>query len=245
MAKTHKRLSLTGLALDVPMAAFVAGAVGFVAFAMPDAMFTGLVVRSGLPDMVAAAQPPLGSTARMGVIGVAVFATFVLVWALLRALSGPPRRRAVAVADDLPKLRRADAHPDAPARRPIVAGAELGAPYSPDAQDTPDEEVETPLELHAPFEPDAEWEWEGPRFQAEPEAEPALDPIEAETLEATDDDSIGALSRRFEAGLVRRRQVRRGRDGEMPSPMPGFSPAIDPRLQSALDDLKTLANRPS
>jgi hypothetical protein len=29
----------------------------------------------------------------------------------------------------LPKIRRADAHPDAPARRPIFAGLDLGAPF--------------------------------------------------------------------------------------------------------------------
>jgi len=117
--------------LDLGMAALAAGSVAFVTFAMPDDIFSGLVSASGLPSAIPAAQPPLGATARMAAIGLAAGATFLLVWSLLRALGkpkGPKRARgSVEVPADPPRLRRADAHPDAPSRHPILAGRDLGA----------------------------------------------------------------------------------------------------------------------
>ena len=131
MAKKSARRR--GSALDPIMAAFAAGAVGFALFALPDGLFAGAVEASGLPSVLPAAQPPLGATARFAAIGAAAAATFLMVWLLLRSLGGKPaqpKRRSGPVEIDvpLPRIRRADAHPDAPARRPILAGLELGVP---------------------------------------------------------------------------------------------------------------------
>ncbi len=47
---------LNGRAFDAGLAALAAVSAGFVAFAMPDPVFTGLVETSRLPDFVAAAS---------------------------------------------------------------------------------------------------------------------------------------------------------------------------------------------
>lgn len=137
--------------LDLGMAALAAASVGFVIFAMPDATFSGLVATSGLPALIPAAEPPLGQTARFAVMVAAAIGTFFLVSLVLRALGqqaprpkaaapepevepeteAPPagrRRSFIAAEQPAPKIRRADAHPDAPARRPLFAGSDLGEP---------------------------------------------------------------------------------------------------------------------
>ncbi|HEU0097803.1 MAG TPA: hypothetical protein VFQ67_03420 [Allosphingosinicella sp.] len=122
---------LSARAFDTGLAAVAAISAGFVAFAMPQPLFTGLVEASRLPDFVAAAQPPLGETARMAAAAAAALLTFAAVWALMAALGrAPARPKAEARPEaeaDAPRLRRADAHPDAPARRPLLA-RDLGEP---------------------------------------------------------------------------------------------------------------------
>lgn len=137
--------------LDRAMAALAAASVGFVMFAMPDAIFSGLVATSGLPALIPAAEPPLGQTARLAAVVLAALGTFFLVSLILRALGqqaprpktaptavapepepepqlSSRRRSFIAVEEPAPKIRRADAHPDAPARRPLFAGSDLGEP---------------------------------------------------------------------------------------------------------------------
>ena len=128
--KAQKRI---GSALDLGMAAFAGTAAGFVMFAMPEAQFYRIVELSGLPLLVTAAQPPLGMTARAAAIVAAAAGTWTFVWLLLRALSKPapkasPRPKPLEVEMPVPRLRRADSHPDAPARAPIFAELELGTP---------------------------------------------------------------------------------------------------------------------
>ncbi len=132
MTTRQKRRGMT--ALDPMMAGFAAGASAFIVYAMPGAQFEEAVALSGLPMVLPAAAAPLGMTARLLVMAAAGLASFVLVLLVLRALGKPapqPKRRAGPVEIDLapPKLRRADAHPDAPARRPILAGMDLGRPF--------------------------------------------------------------------------------------------------------------------
>jgi hypothetical protein len=128
--------------LDLAMAAFAAGSVGFVVFVMPDASFERVVELSGLPLILPAANPPLGTTARLAVLSFAAIGTFALVALVLRSLGKSTRRpqpkaesklqrrsKPEEIDIPLPKIRRADAHPDAPARRPIFAGLDLGAPF--------------------------------------------------------------------------------------------------------------------
>lgn len=128
---------LSARAFDAGLAALAGLSAGFVAFAMPETLFSGLVETSRLPDFVPAAQPPLGETARIAAAGAASLLTFAAVWALMALLSRvPARRRPETEAQaEAPKLRRADAHPDAPARRPLLA-RDLGEPL--DLEDFPE-----------------------------------------------------------------------------------------------------------
>jgi hypothetical protein len=168
----------SGHAFDAGLAAFAAVSAGFVAFAMPDPLFTGLVQASRLPELVAAARPPLGETARLCVVAAALLFTFAAVWALMAALGRtPPRREAVPEAEArAPRLRRADAHPDAPPRPPLLA-RDLGEPLEldevaqePAPQTTFAEAEHRPVPgFLIPQEPESEFD--APVEEAPPEAE--------------------------------------------------------------------------
>ena len=160
-----------GSLLDNGVAALAALSSGFLVYAMPDGLFSRIVIASRLPQFLAAAQPPLGMKARLAVIAVVAAVAYAFVWSLLRALDtiGGKAQPVIvpAAAPEAPRLRRADAHPDAPSRRPIFAGRELGEPG----------EDEEPLELAAEtaFEPEAEPEFE-PYDQAAFEPQPGYEP---------------------------------------------------------------------
>lgn len=125
-----------------PLAAGMIGAVVAVLFAlMPTGMLEDLVVDSGLAAVFSAAEPPLGFTARMALIllcggGVGMIAWFALILLLgNRAIVIQPAGDADA-DERIPVLRRADAHPDAPARRPLSALRDLGGPFPAERGDT-------------------------------------------------------------------------------------------------------------
>jgi hypothetical protein len=184
MARFNRIPGKGGL-LDSGLAALAALSGGFLIYAMPDGLFSRIVVASRLPQFLAAAQPPLGMKARLAVIAIVALVIYAFVWSLMRALDGLGRKPAAAApvfadAEEeslAPRLRRADAHPDAPSRRPLLAGRDLGEP----------EFEEEPLELEAEAavapEPDFTRE---PDFHAqaeqafapepEPEPEPAPKP---------------------------------------------------------------------
>jgi hypothetical protein len=115
--------------LAAPVGAAAAGASVALLFALvPDVVLENWVWASGVPALVAAAAPPLGATARavLALAGGALVAS--VVWSLLYLLVGPGGPFAPeTVADAVPVVRRADAHPDAPPRRPMTA-AEMGTP---------------------------------------------------------------------------------------------------------------------
>jgi len=123
--------------MNLPLAPIVAGVLGAgVAAAcalMPAAMLESFVMGSGLPAVVAAAEPPLGATARLMVAGgagglVALFGWFGLY--LILGSRGLTVGKATESDDEtVPVLRRADAHPDAPARAPLLATRDLGTPF--------------------------------------------------------------------------------------------------------------------
>lgn len=123
------------VALNLPMAAFAAMSVAFALFAMPDALFSDLVGASGIPGLVPAAQPPLGFTARIAAMAFAGIATFFAIWGLFalvdRVSPGVGPDYVPEPSFDAPRVRRADAHPDAPTRRPIFAGSDFGEPIEP------------------------------------------------------------------------------------------------------------------
>lgn len=121
-------------ALDPLMAGFAAGAVAFIIYAMPQGRFEDAVALSGLPLIIPAAGAQLGIMARIAAMVVAGIGGFVLVWLVLRALSKPAARsqiksEPVEIEMAPPRLRRADMHPDAPSRRPILAGVDLGPAF--------------------------------------------------------------------------------------------------------------------
>lgn len=130
--------------LTLPLAPVVGatmGGVAALAFALiPGPMLGNLVLRSGIPAIIEAAQPPLNLTARLvlmlgvgGLVAVLTwFALFLLIGSRTLALGGDAT---VDESDAVPVLRRADAHPDAPARRPVFANRDLGTPF---------------LDIHAP-----------------------------------------------------------------------------------------------
>jgi hypothetical protein len=193
---------LNGRAFDAGLAAVAAVSAGFVAFAMPEPLFSGLVETSRLPDLLAAAQPPLGQTARLAAVGAAALLSFSSVWGLMAAVGRVPAARKPQSEPDseAPRLRRADAHPDAPARRPLLA-RDLGEPLDledfAEAKAEPEEaqfeEAQLEEAEHRPLpgflvpqapepEPVAEAWFEGIEAEpeeataAEPEPEPELEP---------------------------------------------------------------------
>lgn len=221
-------------ALDLPVAGLAAMAALFVAFALPADLLSDLVGASGLPSLLAAAEPPLGLTARIAIGLVGALATFGLVIALLRlldrsGLDADKPVRAPAPAPDIDealKLRRRDSHPDAPVRRPISATRDLGEPappFSPRAVPPLPDPVAVAIAVEAPAPP--------------PEPEPAPEPAETPS-------SLPDLMERLERGLSRRAGRSAAAAPEAPPPQV-FPEAADDRLQSAIDSLQRLAARQS
>lgn len=256
--------------LDLPMAALAALSVAFVAYAMPDAFFAEAVAGTGLPAILPAAAPPLGQTARLSVILAAALGTFVLIWLVLRAIGSrpsesPARVRSIEVPADPPRLRRADFHPDAPSRRPLFAGLDLGEPTPAETPDLPRFLVPEPAEEAEEVEVPEEWlelteaEMVEPEIEDIPHVEAFEDEPEAAEAEACPEEemacpppaatadervpSIPELMERLEQGLLRR-QMRETRVAAEPviEAVP-FDDPVDARLRSALDDLQKMAAR--
>src|SRR5437868_4294368 len=167
-------------AFDLPVAGLAGLAVAFLVFAMPAELLARLVLASGLPHLLAAAEPPLGFKARalLGIAGAG--AAFGLAFLLLRLLdrSGRPRKPVwpEASVEAGPRLRRRDVHPDAPVCRPISASRDLGEPAPPAMADE-----EEPIWL-APADPDfADLEPAPPAALAEETAPAWLPTIDAES----------------------------------------------------------------
>jgi hypothetical protein len=267
--------SIASLPLDLPMAAFAALAVAFVAFAMPDDLFGQAIAATGLPNILAAAEPPLGAKARAAVILVASVATFLGVWTVLKAIGRKSAKPAKAskpapvqqAHEGAPRLRRADTHPDAPSRRPLFAGLDLGEPVAADQEeedfdDLPFELTDAlpPLEeeelrdsavvpefLAAADEADADLEPEVAPAQAEVEAEPEADDwFEERTDEAPAYASASPAEEEPAsiANLMQRLELGliRREQAVPPQHSQQRSP-VDDRLRHALDDLQKLAGR--
>jgi hypothetical protein len=99
---------------------------------LPQATLEDWVWQSGLPALIAVAAPPLGDTARAVLALAGGGLAAAVTWSALFLLFGAGGLFAPRPAADggVPVLRRADAHPDAPARRPMSA-ADLGTPLPP------------------------------------------------------------------------------------------------------------------
>lgn len=207
--------------LTVPVAP-LAGAIGGIVVAlgialMPVEPLEDVILASGLPAILPAAAPPLGDTARLGLAMVAGGGLCLTLWFILflviggRAVTLWPSRPE-AEEEGVPVLRRADAHPDAPARRPLFASQDLGMPFPQGAveadADTTTEDEEAPYlpALAAEFEDDglsipkdldtplARFDPESIRIEAaeaiaEPAgiaAEPIAEPLHVEAAEAAE-----------------------------------------------------------
>ncbi len=174
-------------ARTAPIAGAAAGvAVAALFVAVPAGVLEDWVWASGVPALVAAAAPPLGTTARAVLALAGGAMTGSVVWALLYLLVGPGGLLASkTVASAVPVVRRADAHPDAPPRRPMTA-AEMGTPLMevaspPVVQDLP-ADLDQPLAAfdpaaipEVPLEPLAKVE---PLAKLEPRVRTALAPGE-------------------------------------------------------------------
>ncbi len=193
-----------GRAFDLGVAGFAAAAVAFVCFAMPADLLGGLIGRTPLPSLVPAAAPPLGATARLLLMVAAAGLTFTLLVLALGALSRPTKPRRTAL--DVPRLRRADAHPDAPARRPILAGLDLGDPLELDETEAPN----APLPPRGDDVPDFLSRVEVDDLEScdgdSCDGEMVLDPApidQAPALPPLGRESLAELIQRLEQGLAR------------------------------------------
>jgi len=125
--------------MNLPLAPVVAGglggAVALCALLVPMPVIEGLVMASGLPAVLSAAEPPLGFTARaalaLGSGGMTALAGWFGLATLLGERTLSLNGRAPFAPDSVaaPVIRRADAHPDAPPRPPLLATRDLGSPF--------------------------------------------------------------------------------------------------------------------
>ena len=208
--------------LDVPVAALAGLAVAVVAFAAPADLLGNLVTATGLPSVVAAAEPPLGFKARIGLGAVGATAVFAFTFLLLRWLERNGARRASQFEEEdtleleveAPRLRRRDIHPDAPARAPLLAAHELGEPD---------------FEGEESFDARAAWPSPEPAPAPEPAWEETADPVQrAETFaypSAVDADPVASDSDQASAYAL---SQPRWPDPVEPEPAPIEAPAWSP-----------------
>ncbi|WP_447728716.1 hypothetical protein [Sphingomonas koreensis] len=104
--------------------------VALATLAIPYELLQNIVVTSGIAAFIPAAEPPLGATARISVGVFAGGAAALIAWFVLSALLMWRESRGTAEPGERrPVVRRADAHPDAPPRAPLLATRDLGMPF--------------------------------------------------------------------------------------------------------------------
>lgn len=148
--------------LNLPIAGAAGATSALIAalcFALaPLSLIESLVVASGLPRILGPAEPPLGATARAllcfgGSVGIG--AVVLLVAGRIFGDSTIGISETDEPIERTPVVRRADSHPDAPPRPPVIATRELGAPMMSvgvdDERPLP-QDLDTPL---AEFDPHA------------------------------------------------------------------------------------------
>lgn len=104
--------------------------VALATLAIPGSLLEDMVVTSGIAAFIPAAEPPLGVTARIYMGVFAGGAAALIAWFLLSALLVWRDSRSELEEEGVraPVVRRADAHPDAPPRPPLLATRDLGMP---------------------------------------------------------------------------------------------------------------------
>lgn len=104
--------------------------VALATLVIPYGLLTDIVVTSGVAAFIPAAEPPLGVTARICVGVFAGGAAALIAWFLLSGLlMWRESHGEVEAGERAPVVRRADAHPDAPPRAPLLATRDLGMPF--------------------------------------------------------------------------------------------------------------------
>jgi hypothetical protein len=189
------------LPIALVASALLGGLAALGALAVPTPVLETLVMDSGLPAVLAAAEPPLGFTARAALaLGAGTFVGLIGGLAVLLLLG--MRSIALRGADrpafedaPLPAIRRADAHPDAPPRPPLLATRDLGTPFleirasrdemaEPAAAEPPQADEAVPAELHEeiaeapPLEQPLPQDLDQPLAAFDPDALPEV-PLEA------------------------------------------------------------------
>lgn len=132
------------------LALWFAALFGLSSLAIRTSLFEAMVMASGIDRIVPAAAPPLGHAARLLLALAFALVGAALGWVVARAIAGLPDEaeaeahpvaepvwqpepyappatpvEAAAAPDTAYQVRARDAHPDAPARRPILAREEL------------------------------------------------------------------------------------------------------------------------
>ena len=229
---------------QVPLALFMGllmgGATAFFFIQMPMVLIEQAVIASGLPTVIAAAGPPLGSTARALVAGSVALASGGFTWLVITLAGLIERpRRAKPVPEGEATLDLTDVHPETPLRRPIFAHADFGDPdVAPVSADYSAEEQVEQLAF-------AEWEEVIEAAPAEPmplEEQPfeLVDMLPPEPVSAPPrQPSIPELMARLEAGAQRRL----ARFASAVRPVPAPQQDFDGALRSALNELKQMAAR--
>lgn len=104
--------------------------VALATLVIPGGPLQDIVVTSGVAAFIPAAEPPLGVTARICIGVFAGGAAALVAWFVFSALlMWRDSRRVEEPGERRPVVRRADAHPDAPPRAPLLATRDLGMPY--------------------------------------------------------------------------------------------------------------------
>lgn len=240
---------------DKPIAALAGGAAAALVVLMPVDVLQNLVIDSGLPSLLAAAEPPLGMKARLLIAAVAAVLASGAVYGVMRMLGRKPSRptRWGAVEDEMPfepapRMRRRDLHPDAPMPAPISALRDLGDPEGA-------RNAEAPLILTEPLpepEPEVE-ELVLSEAEALPEPVPAPAPAPVEPPRASaEGETIAELLARLERALekkpvpqwLERPEPAQPHQEAQPSPVAANEEAVEPmdaRLRFALENLKRFA----
>lgn len=243
MTRQRNRL---GAGIDAGASLLAGGSAAFVLYAMPEAVLARIFAACGLASFSPKFQPPFGASLRFGLVAVGGLLVLAFVWSLMKALDRAPAGAAAKPVHlpepeaDAPRLRKADAHPDAPARRPLLAGRDLGEPLDLDPADVVDDDWAETAEAEEDFIPQpealsaaAEFPAALPPFlvpqeeAAEVEPEPEPEPEQTrEPQAAEEEESIAALMHRFETGLVRKKQVLADRSAVQPVPPPPAPPPL-------------------
>lgn len=194
-----------------------AALLGSASLAIRLSLIDSFVMSTRIDLIVPAATPPLGVTARILLaLGFAAFGATLGAWMGRKLGQHQPNRHernrnALGGAPEKPRVRQRDAHPDAPARRPISAHDELDLA----AADEPAEEtgplLATRLRTHSgeaqAGSPDMSCEPQPPSHNVLPPSIEFSPPRTGEAL-ATGEEPLPDLAERLTEALRRRRDAR-------------------------------------